>query len=73
MTLSRPPAGKFSVILGDARRKAGLSQEELAFLTEIPIRTLQAYESARRKPGRKHIVQLSRVLKISLDMLLSNE
>lgn len=58
-----------SKIIKEKRKKIGLSQAELAYLTEIPLSTIQAYEQGKRKiegASVKNILNLERILNINL-------
>lgn len=56
-------------IIKEKRKKIGLSQAQLAYLTDIPLSTIQAYEQGKRKiegASIKNILSLERILKINL-------
>ncbi len=55
------------------RRKAGLSQRELADLSGVPVRTIQQYEQHRKninKAQAEYLVMLSKVLCCEVDELI---
>ena len=55
------------------RRKVGLSQKELAELSDVPIRTIQQYEQRQKninKAQAEYLVALSRVLCCDVEDLL---
>lgn len=55
------------------RQQAGLSQKQLAELSEIPLRTLQQYEQRKKlinKAQAIYLVSLSQVLYCEIDDLL---
>lgn len=55
------------------RRKVGLSQKELAELSDVPIRTIQQYEQRQKNINKAHaeyLVALSRVLCCDVEDLL---
>lgn len=56
--------------LKEIRRVKGLSQEELAKLTEINLNTLRNYEQGRREPNLSTLEQLKVALDCSYDDLL---
>ena len=53
------------------RREAGLSQSELAKLLQVSPSTVGMYEQGRREPSAEMLLNLSRVLGVSVDYLLS--
>ena len=55
-----------------ARRQAGLSQDELAAAADIPIDSLCSYEDGSVNPGIQDQVSLSRILGISFFYLRNN-
>jgi transcriptional regulator with XRE-family HTH domain len=55
----------------DARRRAGLTQEDVAFEAGISVRHYQSLESADLNPSYLVLLSVSRALKISLPRLLS--
>jgi transcriptional regulator with XRE-family HTH domain len=60
--------------LHDLRKKAGLSQSQLAYLSGVKIRTIQNYESGYRdirKACYDILTRLSTALNCSIDDLVS--
>lgn len=53
------------------RRRAGLTQEELAVHLAISPSAVGAYEQGRRTPSASVLVDLSRYLRVSVDYLLT--
>ena len=53
------------------RRKAGLSQAELARRLQISASAMGMYEQGRREPSAEILVALARELRISTDYLLT--
>lgn len=59
--------------LKDYRKKAGLSQPELAYLADISVRTLQDYEQDRKPlEGARAItvLKLARILRCTVEDLI---
>ncbi len=54
-----------------ARKRAGLSQKELAARTGLAVNSIFLWEHGRKDPTLTHIIQLSKELHISLDWLSS--
>ena len=55
------------------RQKAGLSQRELAELSDIPVRTIQQYEHRKKninKAQAEYLVMLSRTLCCEVEALM---
>ena len=55
------------------RRQAGLSQAELAELSEVPVRTIQEYEQQKKdinKAQAQTVLRLARALQASMEELL---
>ena len=55
------------------RRRAGLTQEELAERLAISPGAVGAYEQGRRTPSASMVVALSRNLEVSVDYLLTGK
>lgn len=60
----------FKERLKEQRLSANLSQKQLGELSNTSERTIQDYESGRRKPGMDALIALSSVLDISIDFLV---
>lgn len=56
-----------------ARKKKGLSQEELADKLNVSRQAVQKWESGASQPEISKLVQISEILNVSLDYLLKNE
>lgn len=60
--------------LRNLRRKAGLSLAQIAEKTEIPIRTLEMWDSNKRIPQAYHRIKaLSRLLDCDMDKFMTYE
>lgn len=55
--------------LKDARRRAGLTQEELAAKAALSAQSIYFYESGRANPSHKALERLADVLGCTLDEL----
>jgi transcriptional regulator with XRE-family HTH domain len=55
------------------RREAKLTQEKAAKLTGIPRTTLTTWERTGEIPGRREIVRLAKVYRVSIQRLLRAE
>ena len=64
---------KFAKRLRQARRRAELTQEQLAEKAGIKRRTYAAYETARNQPSLDILVRIARALKCSVDWLIGME
>jgi len=53
------------------RREAGMSQSDLAKQLQVSPSTVGMYEQGRREPSAEMLVNLSRVLGVSVDYLLT--
>lgn len=60
----------FNEILKDFRLSKGLTQKQLADLTNMTERGIQRYESGERKPNFDALLALSTALDVSADYLL---
>lgn len=60
----------FKERLKKLRQSANLSQKQLGELSSTSERTIQDYESGRRKPGLDALIALSNVLNTSIDYLV---
>lgn len=64
---------EFSQRLYELRRKAGLSQEELANLVGVTRQAVQKWESSASKPDLDNIAALADYFQVSLDYLISGK
>ena len=55
------------------RKKAGLSQEELAEKLDVSRQAVSRWEMGAALPDAKNILELSRIFRVSADMLLHDE
>lgn len=63
-------------MLAQKRRKKGLSQSQLADITGISLRTIQAYESETRdinKAAAENVYLLAQALDTSMEEILCTE
>lgn len=60
----------FSENLRTARRKAGLSQKELASMVGVPYQTITKYENTPIMPRIGVVAKIAQVLNVSIDDLL---
>ncbi|WP_276315760.1 helix-turn-helix transcriptional regulator [Alloalcanivorax xenomutans] len=63
----------FHTRLKSARRRLGMTQEQLAFELEVTKASVSAWENDREKPGFRLLHRLSMVLGVSLDELVYGE
>lgn len=59
--------------LKEARVKAGLTQEELSYMTDISLRSLQEYEQGRKPLGKAAaytVLKLAQTLLCSMEQLI---
>jgi|GEM_PF-3456195 len=61
------PYEQYGAILGQMRRRAGLTQEAAAEILDISTRVLQLYESGARVPRLDMAVKMAEVYSFSLD------
>ena len=61
------PYEKYGIILGQMRRRAGLTQETAAEILDISTRVLQMYESGARVPRLDMAVKMAEFYSFSLD------
>lgn len=54
------------------REKKGLTQEELAKLTNVSQVSIHAYESGKAKPFKNTQIQLAKVLNVSVNDLMND-
>ncbi len=57
--------------VASARKRAGMTQEDVAFEAGISVRHFQALESGALNPSYLVLVAVSRALKVSISRLLS--
>ena len=65
--------GRFAVRLKTLREKAGLSVEQLAEKSGIPVQTLYKWESGQAAPAIDRFLELAEALKIKTRTLLPDE
>ena len=63
----------FSVQLRKARKKAGLTQREVATELDIPYRTYLNYEFARNEPTLDMVSKIADILGVTVDFLFGRE
>ena len=59
--------------LKEARERIGLSQSDLSLISDVPLRTIRAYEQNKldiRKAQADTVLTLARVLRVSVDYLI---
>lgn len=59
--------------IGICRKKAGLSQEELANRLELSRQAVSRWETGAAVPDTEKVIQLSRIFQVSTDYLLLDE
>ncbi|MBI3379452.1 helix-turn-helix transcriptional regulator [Candidatus Gottesmanbacteria bacterium] len=64
--------GKLGIRIKDLRKKAGLSQEELAERAKLDLTSISEIESGLRNPSVKTIHKIALALKVTLKDLLSD-
>jgi transcriptional regulator with XRE-family HTH domain len=62
----------FTVNLRKARKKNGLTQQELADHMKVSIDTVRRWESGESKPNYEDIINLSQVLEVSKDVFFGD-
>ncbi len=62
---------EFGATLRQLRQQAGLTQQQLADRSEVPIGTIRDYEQGKRDPLLSTARQLALSLRVSLDQLAS--
>jgi transcriptional regulator with XRE-family HTH domain len=74
------PEGIWSLVLADLgrylreiRKQRRLTQQQLAELLDVQQRVISRWETGVAKPHLNHIVQLAKVLEVSLDRLVFGE
>ena len=63
----------FSEALQDYRKKAGMSQEELAHQLGVSRQSISKWEQGQAFPETEKLIQLSRMLGVTIDSLLKEE
>lgn len=56
-------------LIKEKREEVGLTQKELAEKVNKSLRTIQAIEQGRRKPGRVLTLKLFKILKIPISQI----
>ncbi len=62
--------------LQEVRKQVGISQSELAHLSEVNLRTIQEYETGRRKMDNAHIdtlISIANVLRVPFYDLMEDK
>ena len=59
-----------ATFLGNARRKAGLTQKEASEKTGIPLGTIRRWEQGQNDPDMGSLIQLAELYSVSLDEIL---
>jgi transcriptional regulator with XRE-family HTH domain len=59
---------RFKDILRDLRKKAGLTQEQLADKAGIPLPSLRGHEQGQRVPGWASVVKLAKALGVTCEV-----
>jgi len=62
---------QFPKLLQKLRKKAGLSQSELAQKADLSVRSIQNWEQGHRGPSAKGIIALAQGLGVSAEILLA--
>jgi len=70
MTKTRPVASSSGALLREARRRAGLSQAELAVRAGVAQSVISVYESGRRQPALPTLAALIKATGFDLDVRL---
>jgi predicted nucleotidyltransferase len=70
VTNTRPVASSSGALLREARRRAGLSQAELAARTGVAQSVISVYESGRRQPALPTLAALIKATGFDLDVRL---
>jgi len=63
---------RFAWNLAELRRRANLSQDELARLSGMSQTSICRYESGLRQPTARAVAALAMALRVSVDLLLSS-
>lgn len=64
---------KFSDKVYTLRKRKGLTQAELAKLTNVTQAAVQGYETGRTRPFRNTQIQLAKVLNVKVDDLMNDD
>jgi transcriptional regulator with XRE-family HTH domain len=64
--MPKSPREKFSENLRHIRAKRGMSQEKLAYLTEMPRTRISLLERGKREPWLGALIRLSAVLEVPM-------
>ena len=59
--------------IGELRRRAGMSQSELAIRLKVSPSAVGMYEQGRREPSADTLVALARELQVTTDFLLTGK
>lgn len=61
---------EFAEIIKKFRDELGLTQEELAKVSDIPVRTIRSWENKERSPKAEQIAKLAKAFGVTTDTLL---
>lgn len=56
--------------LKDARKKAGYTQSELSLILDVPLGTYRNWEQGKNAPNTKYMIELSKILRVTIDYLM---
>lgn len=65
-----PAAARIGELIADERRRRGITQDELAVLTQIDSSNIRGYEKGRALMGIPTLVRIADALKVEPGMLL---
>lgn len=65
-----PAAARIGELIADERRRRGITQDELAVLTQIDSSNIRGYEKGRALMGIPRLVRIADALKVEPGMLL---
>lgn len=66
-----PAAARIGELIADVRRQRGITQDELAVLTQIDSSNIRGYEKGRALMGIPTLVRIADALRIEPGMLLA--
>lgn len=65
-----PAAARIGELISDARKHRGITQDELAVLTQIDSSNIRGYEKGRALMGIPTLIRIADALKVEPGMLL---